>query len=216
MVTATPRPELTLPLRSDDLLMRALTMDDVTVHHRLFGDPLVVRYLYEEPLTLDQARDHLAGRLPARLPGDGEWLNLAVEHAGRYLGEVGVGVTSLENRHCSVGYVFLPEACGRGRATRAARAMVDLAFTHLDAHRVSARMDARNEASARMALRLGMSFEGIYRENEWVKGEWTDEAVYSILHAEWESARWESARWESAESAGTLARVPRATPPRPH
>ena len=63
--------------------------------------------------------------------------------------------------------------------------MVALAFDELGAHRVMGRLDARNLASARVLERLGMRREGFLRENEFVKGEWTDEFVYAITEDEW-------------------------------
>lgn len=174
-----------LPIRTERLTLRALTADDLDHHWRLVRDPEVVRYLYEEPLDRDAAARHLEKRLVAQLPAEGEWLNLAVECDGAYLGEVGVCLRSVEHRQCEVGYVFLPETSGQGYATEAAVAMVALAFTELGAHRVVGRLDARNGASARVLERLGMRREGYLRENEFVKGEWTDEIVYAVTEDEW-------------------------------
>lgn len=177
--------ELRLPIRTQRLTIRALTLDDTENHARMTSDPTVVRYLYEDVLDAQASLEHLERRLPAQLPAEREWLNLAVELDGRYLGEVGVYLGSIANGHCEVGYVFLPEAGGHGYATEATAAMVDLAFDELGAHRVAGRLDARNRASARLLERLGFRLEGTFIENEFVKGEWTDEAIYAITEAEW-------------------------------
>jgi RimJ/RimL family protein N-acetyltransferase len=50
---------------------------------------------------------------------------------------------------------------------------------------VCGRIDARNSASAAVLERLGMRREAHFVENEWVKGEWTDEVVYAVLASEW-------------------------------
>ena len=178
--------ELVLPLRSQRLVFRPLGMDDLDEHCRLFGDPEVVRYLYDEVMDRDAAAEHLRRRLPARLPGEGEWMNLAIEHEGRYAGEVGIGQTSAAHRQWEIGYVLCPEAWGRGLGTEAATTMAELAFA-AGAHRVSGRLDARNEASARVLERIGMRREAHLRENEFVKGEWTDEVVYAITEDEWKA-----------------------------
>lgn len=176
--------QLVLPITTRRLVMRALREQDLDDHLRLMGDPEVVRYLYEEPMDRDAAREHLGRRLPARVPEEGQWLNLAVEHEGEYLGEVGVGLRSADFRQWEIGYVLLPSAGGRGFGTEAAAAMVDLAFA-LGAHRVTGRIDARNARSAAVLTRLGMRQEALLRENEFVKGEWTDEAVYALTEDEW-------------------------------
>lgn len=184
---------LTLPIRTPRLVLRALSMDDLDDHQRLFGSDDTVRFVYEEPLDRAEAAAHLARRLPAVLPAEGEWLNLALVADGRFVGECGVGLRSAAHRQCEIGYGLLPEARGLGYATEAASAMVDLAFTVLGAHRVAGRLDARNVDSARVLERLGMRFEGTFRGSEFVKGEWTDEAVYAITEDEWRTRRAERA-----------------------
>lgn len=183
-------PTLALPIRTRRLELRALTPADLDNHLRVFGDPDVVRYLYDEPMDRDAAEAHLARRLDPSLPTvDGTWMNLAATLDGEYLGEMGLGLASAVHKQCEVGYVFLPTAAGHGYATEATAACIDLAFTHLDAHRVVGRLDARNERSAALLRRLGMRHEATLRENEWVKGEWTDEAVYAITVDEWRGLR---------------------------
>lgn len=175
-----------LPLRTEHLVMRAHTMDDLDAWHELFGDPAVVRYLYQAPLSRDEAAEHLSKRFTATLPQqDGEWLMLAMEFDGRCVGDVGVHLVSRENRQCEIGYVLSPRVQGRGLATEAATLITAIAFDELDTHRVCGRLDARNEASARLLERLGMRREGHLRETEWVKGEWTDEVIYAITLPEW-------------------------------
>lgn len=184
--------ELALPIRTERLVLRELVPGDLDNHLRLVGDERVVRYLYEEVMDREAAREHLARRMPARLPEEDAWLNLAVEFEGRYVGEAGVCLRSRQHRQAEIGYGFVPEATGQGLATEAARAMVDFAFARLDAHRVIGRLDARNERSARLLERLGMRLEGRIRENEYVKGEWTDELLYAITAPEWAASRGES------------------------
>jgi RimJ/RimL family protein N-acetyltransferase len=94
-----------------------------------------------------------------------------------------------DHRQAEIGYTFVPEHHGRGYATEAAGAMVDLAFTGLGAHRVTGRLDARNTSSARVLERLGMHREAHLVQNEWVKGEWCDEVVYAVLADAWAERR---------------------------
>jgi RimJ/RimL family protein N-acetyltransferase len=66
--------------------------------------------------------------------------------------------------------------------------LLRLGFDELGLHRIVGRLDARNAASARLLQRLGMRSEAHLVENEYVKGEWTDEAVYALLASEWRAA----------------------------
>jgi RimJ/RimL family protein N-acetyltransferase len=175
------------PLQSERLLIRPLSPDDLDRHFAIYSNPDVVRYLYEEPFDREGAREHLKRRSSIDLPTEGSWINLGVELIeGRVLiGEVGLALVSAVHAHCEVGYVFDPAYHSKGYATEATTLMVELAFSALEAHRVSARLDARNVASARVLERLGMRREGHIVEHEFVKGEWTDEIVFAVLKEEW-------------------------------
>jgi RimJ/RimL family protein N-acetyltransferase len=63
--------------------------------------------------------------------------------------------------------------------------MLSIGFDRWNLHRMIGRCDARNLASAAVLRRIGMRQEALFRENEWVKGEWTDELVFAILADEW-------------------------------
>lgn len=182
-----------LPIRTARLTLRAITADDFDDHLALYGDPAVVRYLYDEPHDRESIVPHFERRLVAELPDEGQWVNLAVEHDGGFVGEAGLCFVSRAHRLCEIGYVMRPDASGHGYATEAAAAMLALCFTELDAHRVVGRLDARNVGSARVLEHLGMRREALLRENEFVKGEWTDEAVYAITEDEWRTGEW---AWE--------------------
>ena len=92
---------------------------------------------------------------------------------------------SREHRGGEIGYVLNPEFSGHGYATEAVRRLLGLAFDDLGLHRVIARVDARNDASARLARRLGMRQEAYLVRNEWFKDEWTDELDFALLEEEW-------------------------------
>jgi RimJ/RimL family protein N-acetyltransferase len=183
--------KLELPILSDRLVVRALSLNDFDRHFEIYSNPDVVRYLYYGPMDATVARSHLARRSTAELPFEGSFMNLGVEVRGEgvLIGEVALGVVSTVHRVCEVGYVFDPRWNGRGYATEATTVMVNLAFERLGAHRVIGRIDGRNVASRRVLERIGMRHEARFRENEFVKGEWTDEVIYAVLEDEWRSRR---------------------------
>lgn len=178
-----------LPISTERLVLRALTLDDIDAYLAMVGNPDVMRYLYEEVMDREAALADMEKRMGTGRPEEGEWRNVAVDLDGEFLGQVGVCLRSVVHRQCEVGYAFRAEAQGHGYATEATAVMIDYAFLELNAHRVCGRLDARNEASARVLQRLGMRFEGHLRENEFVKGEWTDEAIYAITEDEWRASR---------------------------
>ncbi|MDH2904170.1 MAG: GNAT family protein [Actinomycetota bacterium] len=177
------------PFRSERLVLREIVATDLDEHERLFNDPDVVRYLYDEFMSPEELRAHFTRRLWHGAPSEGSWSNLAVEHEGVFVGEVGLSLASATHRCYEVGYVFLPEYQGVGFATEAVGHLIEIAFVELDAHRVVARLDARNDHSRHLLERLGLRREAHLIKNEFVKGEWTDEFIYAVLEDEWTLAR---------------------------
>jgi RimJ/RimL family protein N-acetyltransferase len=74
------------------------------------------------------------------------------------------------------------------RTTAATEAMFLMAahiFDQLGYRRYEWKCNAKNEPSRRAALRLGFTFEGIFRQHMVIKGESRDTAWFSMLDHEW-------------------------------
>jgi RimJ/RimL family protein N-acetyltransferase len=185
-----------LPLTTDRLVLREAVDADVDDLQSYRGDADVCRYLPFGAQTRDDVVARMAAwhRHAAAGPSgdpDSDWaLTLVAEHEGRVVGDVMMRLGPGRARSIGeVGYVFHPSVAGRGLATEAAYAVVDLAFTRLGCHRVMANLDPRNTASARLCERLGMTHEAHTRQDYWGKDEWADTSVYGVLRAEWPPTR---------------------------
>jgi RimJ/RimL family protein N-acetyltransferase len=166
------------------LRLRPLTLDDVAAVHAFQSREDVARWVYWEPRDEDEVRAVLESHI-AKPPESG--VVLAIEVDGELVGTANLVIG--EHRQGEIGFILHPDHQGRGYATEAAEAMLELAFETYDLHRVVGRLEPRNTASARVLERLGMRKEAHLLENEWVKGEWQSEAIYAILAREWRQAR---------------------------
>lgn len=176
------------PIATQRLQLRPYVHDDLDDVYDIHSRPEVMRYLYQGPLSREQAIQMLERKMRgAALLEQGDTLSLAVvlPEARAVIGDVILHWTSSDHRQGEIGYVFSPRFAGQGYATEAAAVMLRLGFDQLGLHRIIGRLDARNSASARVLQRLGMRQEAHFQQNELVKGEWTDEAVYAILASEW-------------------------------
>jgi RimJ/RimL family protein N-acetyltransferase len=175
------------PIRTERLLLRPLTLDDLDDLHAYMSRPDVCRYIPPVP----RSREELAERFdnPQRcrttLDGEDQALQLGLELDGRMIGDCLLFYRSVEHHQGEIGYVLNPDFHGHGYMTEAADAMLALGFDGLGLHRIMGRTDARNTASHSVLRRLGMRQEAVLRENEWFKGEWTDEIDFAILESEW-------------------------------
>ena len=184
--------EPSYPIETERLLLRPLTAADLDDLMALHSREDVARYLYLEAGDTAAIRDSFESKLgDTSLEDEGERLSLAAvrREGGPVIGEVTLWWRSRKHASGEVGFVFHPDHGGSGLATEAAAVMLDIGFRDVGLHRIIGRCDARNEPSARLMERLGMRCEARLLENEWVKGEWTDELSYAILDREWNGLR---------------------------
>jgi RimJ/RimL family protein N-acetyltransferase len=178
------------PIRTERLLLRPYAHGDVDALYAYQRLPEVHRYLYGEPRTRSEVETLVMERAgKGALTEAGQALTLVADLAqtGELVGDCVLFWHSQEHRQGEVGYVFNPAYHGRGLATEAVGALLRLGFDGFDLHRIAGRLDARNVASARVLERAGLRREAHLVENEFVKGEWTDELIYGILRREWEA-----------------------------
>ena len=103
-------------------------------------------------------------------------------------------------RSIEVGWItFAPILQGTRRATEAMHLMMANAFD-LGYRRYEWKCNALNEASMRAARRLGMTYEGTFRQATVVKGRNRDTAWFSLLDSEWPDVRREMERWLAREN----------------
>jgi RimJ/RimL family protein N-acetyltransferase len=180
------------PVRSERLLLRPLAAGDADALLAYRGREDVSRYVPFEPMSRDDIIERIAGPWArSELTDEGQALTLGaqVSETGELAGDVVLFWHSRAHAGGELGYVFNPRLAGRGYATEAATVMLRLGFEGLGLHRIVARIDERNEPSARLARRLGMRQEARLVDNEFFKGEWTTELDFAMLADEWHARR---------------------------
>lgn len=101
-----------------------------------------------------------------------------------YVMHVDPSITLLE-----FGYFMLPSERGRGYCTEAAHIMVDYLFLSKQIMRIQATTSAGNLASQKVLEKVGFRNEGTMRKSAYIRGEWRDDYLYSILREEWKEPR---------------------------
>jgi RimJ/RimL family protein N-acetyltransferase len=118
------------------------------------------------------------------------------------VGERGpIGMVSFLNldvtmRRIELGHIWYVPSAQRSEAnTEVTFLMLAEAFDELGCRRVEWKCDALNARSRSAAVRLGFTFEGIFRQHMIVKGRNRDTAWFSMLDGEWPVARAAFERW---------------------
>ncbi|MGO2930889.1 GNAT family N-acetyltransferase [Microbacterium sp.] len=152
-------------LRTDRLVLRAPTADDVDAITSACQDPEIPRWTtVPSPYT----REHGEGfvDLTAQWWADGSQAIWGVFHDGVLTGVVGLHHITAHDAGGSteLGYWATAESRGRGFMVEASRAVIEWGFTELALARISWRAVAGNVPSARTARALGFRYEGLMRQ----------------------------------------------------
>ncbi|MDR6143795.1 RimJ/RimL family protein N-acetyltransferase [Microbacterium foliorum] len=194
-MTDSPRTDV-WPVRTDRLQIRPMSAPDVDAMWQWRRLPDVNRWLGLAPATIEAFRqryldpERLASmHIVELLPADDD---LAPVPIGDIMIRIGDGWAQLEvadqakGVEAELGWVLDPDHTGRGYATEAIRAVIDVCFGPLGLRRVHAGCFADNEPSWRLMERLGMRREEFSRKTALHRsGEWLDGLNYGILAEEW-------------------------------
>lgn len=142
------------------------------------------RYLANGPYA-DEAglRECLEGREKSEDP---LFFTILDAQAGAAVGYCSLLRIEPAHRAIEVGHIlFLPCLQHTVGATEAMYLLARYVFEELEYRRYEWKCDTLNAPSRSAALRLGFTFEGIFRQHMLVKGKNRDTAWYSMLDTEW-------------------------------
>jgi RimJ/RimL family protein N-acetyltransferase len=169
------------------------------------GHESLWRYLFVGPFAGEGAfREYLERGAAA---DDPLFFTIADARSGEPRGYASLMRIEPAHRVIEVGNIlYLPSLQRTAGATEAMYLMARYVFDELGYRRYEWKCDTRNEPSRRAALRLGFSFEGIFRQHMIVKGENRDTAWYSMLDSEWPGRKSAFERWLDPANFGEEGR----------
>jgi RimJ/RimL family protein N-acetyltransferase len=167
-----------LPRSGPGFTLRRLSTDDLTEFQAYRHDEELGRYQGWLPTSDEQALAFLAEMSAAPFPHLGHWVQfgIAEPERQRLIGDIGVFLDR-NATFAEIGFTLARTAQGRGVATAAVRAVIELIFECSAAQRVIGVTDARNLASMRLMERVGMrmteTHEAVFRGEACVEHTYT-------------------------------------------
>jgi len=187
--------QLAHPFTTSRLVLRRPRLEDLDDLALIFEREDVCRYLYGEPRDRAETLAVLTSRVEKTesLEYDNV-INVVIERREKsgVIGDFMLHWKEDDHHQGEIGGSLYPDFHGQGYATEIYEALLTLAFETYHLHRVVGRCDGRNTASIRSLEKSGLHEEAHLIENEFVKGEWTDEVIMAIRRSEWEDRRWRS------------------------
>lgn len=181
--------EIPYPLVTERLELRRFAAEDLDPFYAYEKLVETARYGLHDPFSYEECMRRVGLYAQQNAEKEGDWTSFAIRPNGsaKMVGHIALkwGGGGLEGsspeRVGELGWTLDPAAQGHGYATEAARAVMEFALNDLGFRRIEAHIDVRNDASAAVCERLGMTREAILVDNMYLKGEWTTEAIYAVV-----------------------------------
>jgi [ribosomal protein S5]-alanine N-acetyltransferase len=165
-------------IETDRLILRKITLNDAEDMYLYASNEEVTRYVtWDTHSSLSDTIDFINSFLPQY---DAPW-GIELKENGKFIGTVHFVWWQQQHNSAEIGYVLSKEYWAKGLITEAARAIISFGFENMDLVRIQARCFLENKGSERVMEKLGMSFEGISRKVMYVKGDYKDLKLYSLL-----------------------------------
>jgi [ribosomal protein S5]-alanine N-acetyltransferase len=178
-LAAQPQPTL----RAADLVLRPWQDTDATAVAAGYSEP-AIQLWHARSLTVDEAVGWIARWAERWAKETGAGWAVADAATGTVLGQISLRVLDLPEGLAEVSYWTLPEARGRRVAPKALSTLADWLFDEVGIHRFELQHSTRNEASCRVAERVGFPLEGTLRDGTLHADGWHDMHLHARLSSD--------------------------------
>lgn len=173
-------------LKTDRLILRKITLDDIEDMYEYSSDPEVTELLTWYPHPDKTHTLEYISYLQTRYR-TGDFYDWAVvwRDTGKMIGTCGFTRFDFPNNCAEIGYALNREYHGLGIATEALGAVIEFGFSRLGLNRIEGKYISVNTASRRVMEKNGMIFEGIRREGMLIKKKYRDIGTLAILKSDY-------------------------------
>ncbi|MCT7984679.1 GNAT family N-acetyltransferase [Laspinema sp. A4] len=175
-------------LESDRLILRKMSLEDAPDLFEYASDPEVAKYTTWHPhQSLEDSHIFLNSIL--KKYQNHECFDWGIVHKAdiKLIGTCGLVNWVLPHYHAEIGYALSQRYWGQGYMTEAVQALLAFGFQKTDLNRIQGRCKLANRPSARVMEKVGMKFEGILRQQMFIKGSFHDMNLYALVRKDWEN-----------------------------
>lgn len=175
-------------IETERLILRDMRLEDAEALFAYASDPEVACHLtWDSHRSIEDSEKFLKIALRGYATGELHRWAVIYKEDGVFIGTCGLVALSPEHYRAHIGYALSRDYWGRGLTTEAVRAVVSFGFEKMDLNKIVARCFPENTASERVMQKVGMSYEGTFREHLYVRGRYRDLKVYSVLRREYQT-----------------------------
>lgn len=187
-------------LETPRLILRRFRLQDAADVFAYACDPEVARLTtWEAHTTLEDSRRFVEWVVGQHEQGQVAPWAVVTRDDPRVIGTCGYGWWNPRHASAELAYAIGRPYWNRGLTTEACREVVRFGFEIMGLNRIEIRCHPDNLASERVMQKVGASFEGILRQQMFVKGQYDDLKLYALLRNDHEAQQ----RTSASQMAGT-------------
>jgi RimJ/RimL family protein N-acetyltransferase len=172
-------------IETERLVLRPFKMDDASEVQRLAGDRAIaettlnIPHPYEDGMAEEWISTH-KGNLEDE---SGITYAITAKENGKLLGAISLMINR-RHEHAELGYWIGKPYWNKGYCTEAAKELVHYGIFKIGLNRIFARFFPRNGASGKVMEKIGMQYEGCYRQHVKARSGFEDLKTYGIIKAD--------------------------------
>ena len=164
--------------------LRKMTIDDAGDMFEYSSNQEVTKYLSYDHKDIEDAEKYIRNKVEKYSQGECMIWRIEYNENRKFIGACGFTHWDTENCFAEIAYSLAQDYWGRGIMNEIVNVLFYFGFEKMQLNRIEARCWSENEKSVRIMEKCNMQFEGIFREQLYVKGKYRDIKMYSIL--KWE------------------------------
>jgi ribosomal-protein-alanine N-acetyltransferase len=174
------------PLKTERLLLRKVTQEDLDDFYAWASDPEVTHYVTWHAHTSPEETQEFINRILDRYKHAkiAPWA-IVDRQENRMIGLNGFCTWDVRHHRAELAYVLSRPHWGKGYITETSQAIINFGFQNMNLNRIFARCRVPNIGSARVMEKCGMTYEGTLREVAFVKNQFVDLKYYALLKKDW-------------------------------
>jgi [ribosomal protein S5]-alanine N-acetyltransferase len=171
---------------TDRLILRKMNLEDKEDVFEYASDPLVTAHtIWDYHKSIDDSIGFLKFMIDKyERHQECNW-GIVYKENNKLIGTCGFVYWSPEHNRAEIGYALSRLYWNKGVMTEAMTPLMKFGFETMQLNRLEARCNIDNIGSERVMQKLGMSYEGVIREQLLIKGKFESVKLYSILKREY-------------------------------
>ncbi len=173
-------------IETERLILREMRLTDTKDLYEYASDPEVSKFTtWETHKSIEDTKAFINTVIEAQQKKQVRCWYIELKVEKKIIGSCGFVNWDIGNSRAAFGYVIARKYWNTGIMTEAMKEVIAFGFNKMALNRIEATCNDENIGSYRVMEKLGMQYEGLYREYAFKHGQFHDVKIYSILKKEY-------------------------------